>query len=310
MELIFRILNKCIHSLDNKSENKLIKYFYAKLVMILTGGVRNNYYLKEENIGFISKARGAGRDCLNIYRIVITSEKKLFEKIYLNNSSSLKKCLKFYDDYYKLYNTFGIKIPQLLGVIKSKYATALYFEYVNEEMSSVNYFHTGYKFVMNNNIRKYDEPKFTDDYLNELYLLKPYKQLPKLKQKYGLNNLAQYANKVLKSSRLCYNHGDFNKRNVIGEYVIDWDNFDLYPEGHDLSFFLVISYKMDVISASEVFGYVDEYTAENQNAAAKECIYVLLLLNCESYIRNKEDELLMKLIGIVEKYVGGSTHKT
>lgn len=264
-------------------------------------------YREFSNAEYIT--HGSGKSILNSYRILISKNEKLFEKIYFKNDVVWEKMNYFYKHVYPQLIDNEVKVPRLKRVIKGTYFIVTYSDYFDlRAIKEEHYFEDAIDMAIrisnidfkknNNSLFSYNtDPlfkKIKGKFLNSLT-----NQLPDSIKLFENVNL--YIAKHVEK-RLC--HGDITITNLFqGNILIDWDGYGFYPLSYEFGFILSqqdiikeLSFDDYINLERELFNKVSSFVDE-ENFKLSLPFFTAIFL---SYFRRESFELSVKLLSLVE----------
>ncbi|SFR49100.1 phosphotransferase [Thiomicrospira sp. ALE5] len=234
-------LNKALEKYQFLSPEKFIK-----VVNALDGNLLINNFQHHSFLGFSS-----GRDKLGVKRLVKVNGKLYVEKIYLTNSESLGRSKCFHLNFSNRINS--LKVQNLYRVYSGDFLTALYFKYISNCMELSNF----------DILKKYngflvDIPLSSNILENNRRLNKGVDNIRKFLKNEELLNFNKYYSYMIKNTPVVVCHGDFNKKNIIGDFVIDFDDFGYSYIHSDISYYLSVEISKGRLGLKDVSTLIHE----------------------------------------------------
>lgn len=253
-------------------------------------------YQRATAYAFVGSGLGSGT--LNAYRKLVQNDISYFEKVYLNESRDLIHLLWFEENYRSLLDQSIIRAPQVLKVHKGRYATAVYFEFLNEPIDNCRRMPERAIEVA---LSLYRQPLKHNaglpEYILSFETLDVYQSCFKLTQKWiiqsgvgSVQQLNDWEAKV-KTLQRQLSHGDLHGKNMAEpNIVIDWDRAGFYPLGFDIAYALSNTYRF--VSIESLYAYLAHHCKEIIAAEAWSdflfaCSYFCLLF----YMRKRHDKV-------------------
>jgi hypothetical protein len=254
-----------------------------------------NLSRKSQRVEFLGQGHGPGT--LNAYRKLEFDGSSVFEKIYQNNSRSLKSIEWFFEHVKDRLDPKVILVPEVLHILRGDRLTAIYFEYINIKQLKKNLVCDRILDVSmslhNIKLPKYDNfPIELYDFSKNYMYRGCYKRAEKLLKEISIQNLYslhELEDKTKEYSlRIC--HGDLDGIH-LGDplYVIDWDNCGVFPLGFDIARGLSASFSCNRIKIYENYLFTKCYP-KTGNMEWSEFLYSCLYFSFIFYAgRSLED---------------------
>jgi len=196
-----------------------------------------SYTKRVNNQTYIYRGKGSGS--IKPHRILTRGRKKIFEKIFLNDSQDLKANELFYKSKSELLNKRNIIAPKCFDIIKGKIFTVFLYEYMNlKPIPSGREYETlrekSLELYRDSNDRDFSDPltfEFFEFGINRLSSNKVFSPLEQTQ-----------INQLIKLSPVYFQHLDLSENNVYQDnIIIDWDGSGYFPLGMDFGR-LLLSY--------------------------------------------------------------------
>jgi hypothetical protein len=97
---------------------------------------------------------------------------------------------------------------------------------------------------------------------------------------------------VLKQDRFLQ-HGDLNPRNIYTNYLIDWDEFGMYPEGYDIGY--ILSYGQKLRGTFFNQEHIDTIMVKFSHTNVVNLLFFIIVFSCK-YNLFESKEVLFKCI--------------
>lgn len=187
---------------------------------------------KEKFIG-----KGVGGSSLNTYRKVQIRETAYFEKIFFSDDENLLRLRWFYTLFYRRFKEF-LNIPKIEMNYNAELLSIVYYEFMELpsqacEEDLLHFLQTLHCISVGMNFETMSIPKNLKDFESNHPVYQKNRSIAKEKLQVRQVNISVIEEKM-KSSSLIVAHGDIHFKNAFKKkYLIDWDDFGLYPMGFD-----------------------------------------------------------------------------
>ena len=203
------------------------------------------------------EGNGYGKDSLDTYRVIETSNNKYFEKIYFNDSSDMKKVRVLKNLIFPvLYKENDLKVPSIKLEYQGKYLTSIYYDYLLLEPLKISRYleacieilpKINKEYTLFGDFIKLKQFSYKNDYFFKRVLCR--RNSLEVKASNVLDVLLKKFDKYTKNTPLVLSHGDINIRNIFeNKTVLDFDNFGFYPVGYDYGMVFYQCRKLKVVS--------------------------------------------------------------
>jgi hypothetical protein len=234
-------------------------YIYEKFLIYCDPEI--SFPLKRIKASFYGS--GFGNHSLNTFRkIWLLDNEVLFEKIYLNYSTSLNNTLLIDNVFNKdKFDNQLFVVPKIKRKVKGQFFTIIYFEFLElrEYPNRIELF----KF---NNlvISRINKLSISNAFENQIKILdfdsermikRRIDLINKIDLKYGI--ILKKILTIVGKRELVLSHGDLNHKNVFNNVVIDWDRLSYAPFGYDFGLNLAFN-KLTSIHQGFNFSFVEK----------------------------------------------------
>lgn len=279
----------------NSVYENLIKRCDSKIQLEQIAGLHNSNFI----------ATGWGEDSLHCFRLVEYDGSLVFEKVYRNNSPSLRRTIWFYEKIFSHLNRSCICAPQLLRVNTGNRLSILYYEYLSLQANDhkEKKIEQACSICMCMHLLEVS-PLIDHDIYKVFWSNRRYKA-----NKRGFIYFARQAltidlvflkqcEKLIASFPVVFGHGDLGTVNFDGQSnVVDWDECGMYPLGYDLGCALSELVAPRSVQELEDFVYKECYQdigASSWNAFMISFLYFFVIFfagkkNNNTKINNQED---------------------
>jgi len=243
---------------------------------------------------------GYGIHSLNVFRKIFSNfSEPLFEKIYFNNTISLKNTILI-NEIFKEIQIPDFKVPKIKKTIQGEFYTIVYFDYYVLE----RFRNEDDLFGFNNNIIRFLN-KFENSIsinfkieINQIDIAKEDMISRRIERILLINKI--YSEPIysiinlIKRQSYGLIHGDLNYKNVFKGVVIDWEKFGMAPFGYEYGMNLAfnkLSLIKNVINLSVVKNQVEKYYGEESHLVQLNIIFFAIIFSSYAYsYQNKIDE--------------------
>jgi hypothetical protein len=243
---------------------------------------------------------GYGEGTLDTYRkIELKNSTVLFEKIYFKDSMDYKKMCFFYENVLDYLVKKGVSTPALHSLTQGNLLAVAYLPFVElSDVDADNYEITAIKLAEKIKNIHVNPVEGADDFLFDLDYAVMFKNGIQ-----AVNNLTEsnieirtkfqsvYAY-VLKQDRFLQ-HGDLNPRNIYTNYLIDWDEFGMYPEGYDIGY--ILSYGQKLRGTFFNQEHIDTIMVKFSHTNVVNLLFFVIVFSCK-YNLFESKEVLFKCI--------------
>lgn len=203
--------------------------------------------LKIEHCFFIKEGKGAGN--INCFRKVKIGSDEYFEKVYLSKHREWNVA-EWFDRYVYRLIYEEIRLPELFKSYEGKLLSIRYYKYLalsdgcqQDIEDIIAYAIKLYRLSLNieEKMMRKDIPPFILDFKEHSHYKRFVVKAGMEMNRNGIS-LVNYEETISKS-KLILTHGDLNYTNLYEEnYLIDWDEFGLYPIGFEIAYLYYRNY--------------------------------------------------------------------
>ncbi|RRV17534.1 phosphotransferase [Pseudomonas saudiphocaensis] len=265
---------------DAKSYESLIQRYDPQLK--LPSGLQF-----ESFVGF----NGKGENTLDSFRVLRSSERKVFEKFYLSGSVDWEKISFFMEFHASDIDPHRVLIPKMIGSVSGEGLVVSHSDHIHvRSVSSTEYFDLALLCINELSRLRLNPaaPELLFDVMLHAGFARCYrKSLDFAKERgIGLETLRSALGQVLAMPRYAA-HGDLSVKNMSApNYVFDWDNFGYYPPAFDLALCMVKAGSL--YSGESVADFAKaHYPLYSSRCEANE-FYLALLFFCVSFSGNRD----------------------
>lgn len=265
---------------DARSYERLIKRYDPQLK--LPSGLQF-----ERFVGF----NGKGENTLDSFRVLRSSERRVFEKFYLNGSVDWMRVSFFMDYHSGEVDSSKVLIPKMVASASGGGLVVSHSEYVDvQSVSPSEYFDLALACMEELSRLRLSPaaPELLFDVMLHAGFARCYRKILEFAEEAGkAREVIQRAlDKVLAMPRFVA-HGDLGINNMsVPNCVFDWDNFGYYPPGFDLA--LCMAKAGSLYSGEKVADFSRRHYPLYSSGCTAEEFYLVLLFFCVVFAGNRD----------------------